>query len=263
MLNNIYSILKVVLLLALLFSLWPPGTAFAGHESVAITITSGPLGFATQFFGSEDAEGAPPPRFWQTGPVTGELVYVGQLCDGDLVENAAALGPGDIAVIRRGFCFFTEKILNAQALGAGAAVIANERPDGPVINWIADSPEAITIPALFISTADGDAIAASPTGNFATIDALPLEQVIQNLINEEVEELVTAGVLNQGQANALTAKLEAAIQKVSQGNSNAATNQLKAFIKQVNALIKAGVLSQAEGQLLIDPANGFIDQLSG
>ncbi len=136
---------------------------------LAITVDSGPLA-STEFGGTEDVGGAPPPRFSDTGPVTGELVFVGRLCTGDPVENAADLDAGDIAVIRRGACTFSEKILNAQALGAGAAVIANNVPGGPAIgNWTAPDP-AITIPALFISTADGDTIEASPTGNIATID---------------------------------------------------------------------------------------------
>ena len=137
---------------------------------LGIAVTSGPL-TGTQLGGTEDVDGAPPPRFSDTGPVSGELVYVGRLCIGDAVENAAAIDPGDILVVRRGLCAFSEKILNAQALGAGAVVIANNAPGGPAIpNWTAPDP-AITIPALFISTADGDLIQGSPTGNTGTIDA--------------------------------------------------------------------------------------------
>ncbi|MDA1004658.1 MAG: hypothetical protein O3B31_15140 [Chloroflexi bacterium] len=136
---------------------------------LGIAVTAGPL-TGTQFGGTEDTGGAPPPRFSDTGPRTGELVFVGRLCTGDPVLNAGAIDPGDILVIRRGFCAFSEKLLNAQALGAGAAVIANNAPGGPAIpNWTAPDP-AITIPALFISTADGDALQASPTGNTGTID---------------------------------------------------------------------------------------------
>jgi hypothetical protein len=128
------------------------------------------LGAGTQFGGTEDVDGAPPPRFDTVGPVSGELVFVGRLCTGDAVENQAAFDAGDIAVIRRGVCSFSEKLLNAQALGADAGVIANNVPGGPAIpNWTAPDP-AITIPGLFISTADGDTIEASPTGNTATID---------------------------------------------------------------------------------------------
>ncbi len=42
---------------------------------------------------------------------------------------------------------------------------------------------------------------------------------------------------------------------------NAACNQLRAFINQVNAFINVGILSDAEGQALIDIANGVISEL--
>jgi len=46
------------------------------------------------------------------------------------------------------------------------------------------------------------------------------------------------------------------------GNANAATNQLTAFINQVNALIRSGRLSEAQGQSLIDAANTIIAKLT-
>lgn len=84
---------------------------------------------------------------------------------------------------------------------------------------------------------------------------------IESLIGR-VEDLVNAGILNQGQGNALIAKLEAAAQQLDKGNVNTAINQLQAFINQVNALINSGILSPEDGQPLIDTANGIINQLS-
>lgn len=138
-------------------------------QRLALSITAGPLA-GTKFGGTEDVAGAPPPRFADVGTVSGEVVFVGRLCTGDAVQNAAAVDAGDILVIRRGACTFSEKMLNAQALGAGAAVIANNIPDGgPLGNWTAPDP-AIAIPGLFIATADGNTIEANPTGNTGTID---------------------------------------------------------------------------------------------
>ena len=91
----------------------------------------------------------------------------------------------------------------------------------------------------------------------------PTPQEQNELLIDEVEALVTTGVLNPGQGNALIAKLEAAIRKLNQGNVNAAINQLQAFINQVNAFINGGILSPEEGQPLIDAANNIINQLSG
>ncbi len=42
----------------------------------------------------------------------------------------------------------------------------------------------------------------------------------------------------------------------------AAINQLQAFINQIEALIQAGTLAQPDGEILIDVAQGVIDQLS-
>ena len=76
-----------------------------------------------------------------------------------------------------------------------------------------------------------------------------------------IEGLVSSGVLNQGQGNALLQKLEVAQRQLDRGNVNAAVNQLVAFINQVSALINAGVLTPEEGQPLIDTANAIINQL--
>lgn len=68
--------------------------------------------------------GGDQPRLTEDG-VTGQLVFVGQLCDGDEPLNVDDLDAGDIAVVRRGVCTFREKNVNAAELGASAVVIAN------------------------------------------------------------------------------------------------------------------------------------------
>ena len=95
-----------------------------------------------------------------------------------------------------------------------------------------------------------------------TITAQTLQEAAQDVI-DQVADLVTAGVLNAGQGNALTSKLEAVIKKLNQGNTNAAQGQLGAFINQVNAFIKTGKLLPEEGQPLIDAADRILAQLSG
>jgi hypothetical protein len=61
------------------------------------------------------------------GSVTGDLVWIGRACNGDPLENP--LSAGDIAVARRGDCFFSDKGANAAAAGAAAIVIANNQDD--------------------------------------------------------------------------------------------------------------------------------------
>jgi hypothetical protein len=80
-------------------------------------------------------------------------------------------------------------------------------------------------------------------------------------ILDSVEELAASGALNEGQANSLTVKLEAAIAQLNSGNTNAAINQLEAFLNQVNALVRAGVLSPAEAEILRSSANCVSEEL--
>ena len=68
------------------------------------------------------------------------------------LENAAQVA-GNIAVINRGACFFAEKALNAQAAGAVAVIIMNNR-DEPLVRMSGDF-SAVTIPAMMVSQADG------------------------------------------------------------------------------------------------------------
>lgn len=66
---------------------------------------------------------------------------------------------GKIALIRRGACFFSQKIYNAQQAGAIGAVVINT-PDGSATAGMAgaDSADVAIIPAVFLSYEDGQII---------------------------------------------------------------------------------------------------------
>ncbi len=75
---------------------------------------------------------------------------------------------GNIAFVRRGSCNFDDKVFRAQAVGAIAVVIANN-VDGSLLSPSGDGivegvSVDITIPVVFISKADGDAIEAASPG---------------------------------------------------------------------------------------------------
>lgn len=72
--------------------------------------------------------------------------------------NAAEVS-GKIALIDRGTCLFVDKVGNAQAAGAIAAVIVNHLGD-EIINMGGDDP-TITIPSVFVAGSDGAALAAN------------------------------------------------------------------------------------------------------
>ncbi len=90
-----------------------------------------------------------------------------------------------------------------------------------------------------------------------TVEVVTPQQAIESII-EEVQELVDDDVLNHGQGNALTVKLEQAIRQLNKGKTKQACHMLNVFVNQVTAFIHNGTLSSTEGQLLIDAANRII-----
>lgn len=79
---------------------------------------------------------------------------VGDRTDGcEVIKNTAEIN-GNIALIRRGTCFFSEKVFNAQQFGAVAVIICNNA-DNEIINMAgAANANLVSIPAYFISKED-------------------------------------------------------------------------------------------------------------
>jgi hypothetical protein len=113
---------------------------------------------------------------------------------------------------------------------------------------------------VIVTVTDDDGGASDPDSMTVTVQT---PKGATEVIIGDVETLITTGVLNRGQGNALTVKLEAAIQKLEQGNTNAAINQLQAFLNQVNGLSNQGVPLPEAGQPLIDAASEIIAVLGG
>ncbi len=74
-----------------------------------------------------------------------------EACSANPISNGGELG-GKIALIDRGNCDFTEKVINAEAEGAIAAVICNNVPGAPVA--IGGSAPFPNIPVVMISQSD-------------------------------------------------------------------------------------------------------------
>ncbi len=77
-----------------------------------------------------------------------------------------------------------------------------------------------------------------------------------------VAALVASDGLSAGNGNALRAKLQAAGEQFDRGNRGAAANEIAAFIDQVNALVRAGRLSSADGARLITFASQIIASIN-
>jgi hypothetical protein len=98
-----------------------------------------------------------------TGPITGDVVYVGRGCDPVYQPTTPPTPPipldpyladpaGKIALIDRGICTFTAKVKKAQDNGALMVIVANNAA-GPATAMGGADP-TITIPSVMISLAD-------------------------------------------------------------------------------------------------------------
>jgi hypothetical protein len=99
-----------------------------------------------------------------TGPVSGQVVYVGRGCDpayqgGQPLDPYLAAVGGKIALIDRGSCTFVAKVKKAQDQGAILVIVANNIA-GPATGMGGADP-TITIPSIMISQDDGNLFKAN------------------------------------------------------------------------------------------------------
>ena len=100
------------------------------------------------------------------------------------------------------------------------------------------------------------------TGTRTTTVAVQTAQQAVQGIMAKVTDMARAGTLSSGEASALNATLRAALAQLSAGNETAAVNQLEAFVEQVQALVRSGRLSAADGNGLVAAANRVIRSVS-
>lgn len=121
--------------------------------ATSVTVNSGPL--AGTVYAAAEGVGNQP-RIADTGPITADAVFIGRACNGDPILNTGDFVSGDIAIVRRGACFFSDKLANAAALGASAIVIANNRRDDTpwsgVRIWDYSDPTDPVLASIFDTT---------------------------------------------------------------------------------------------------------------
>jgi len=90
------------------------------------------------------------------------------------------------------------------------------------------------------------------------LQVLTPAQAIPNII-DAINNLQAAGVLNKGQANSLIVKLQHAIDSLTtKPDQPTACNQLQAFVNEVNAYVKAGILTPAQAAQLLGGPLGIL-----
>jgi subtilisin family serine protease len=102
------------------------------------------------------------PLLEDEGPITAELVLAddGEASGGSTYDGCQSLVndsdlDGQVALLQRGGCDFEDKIVNAEAAGAIAAVVFNNQSDLIIMSGNRDS---VTIPAVMIGQADGQTL---------------------------------------------------------------------------------------------------------
>jgi hypothetical protein len=85
-------------------------------------------------------------------PPDGATLTTGDACTA-LINSAAVTGK--IALVYRGTCNFTDKVMNAQNAGAIGVVVMNHADGGDALMTMAGSNSAITIPAVFVGYSAG------------------------------------------------------------------------------------------------------------
>ena len=90
------------------------------------------------------------------GEASGEVVYVGLATEADLKGVDLT---GKIALVRRGEISFADKVLNAAQAGASAVLIYNNTAGA--LNGTLGGPNDQFVPAIALSQADGEKLAAS------------------------------------------------------------------------------------------------------
>ena len=122
--------------------------------------------------------GAVEASFGPDAPVAGVAGSVALVSDGSSLPSEGCnplvgFPAGAIALVDRGSCPFTQKVLNAQAAGAVAVVVANNVPGDPFA--MGGSAPGITIPAAMISQDDGATLKAGLPASGRLHGAPPLD----------------------------------------------------------------------------------------
>ena len=124
-------------------------------------------------FNPAQVAGSPTAKLQPAGGIVVPATPTPSSASGCSAADFAGFTPGNIALIQRGTCTFAQKVANAEAAGASAAVIFNEGNPGRTGVFNGGLSGAETIPVLFTSYAVGTQLLAQYAAGLApalTID---------------------------------------------------------------------------------------------
>lgn len=111
---------------------------------------------------------------------------------------------------------------------------------------------------LTLTGTDARPLLGGTRSSSLSLTVLTPAQAIPNVISA-IQALQAAGVLNKGQANSLTVKLNHAIDSLdTKPGQPTACNQLQAFVNEVNAYVSGGTLTQAQADSLLGGPLGIL-----
>ena len=171
-----------------------------------LTINDGAL--VGTYTGVPSLFGAPLPQEGNT-PLMGELVVVEDDNSGTSTNSQDACDPiinasdisGNIAVIRRGGCEPSTKVLAAQQAGAIGVIVVNNTSFSPVAIQGGSVGTQVTIPSIIINLSDGDAIIAALENG----DIIDVSMMIPNTF--QLDSSLDNGIVVHEYAHGISSRL--------------------------------------------------------
>jgi hypothetical protein len=105
-----------------------------------------------------------------------------------------------------------------------------------------------------VTVADGEAQSSAT----ATVTVLSLTQGL-DIARAAVQQLAANGTINNGNANSLRVKIDAAAASFARGNSTSALNQLRALLNELDAMVSSNRLTSAEAATVRGMVERVID----
>ncbi|MCB0656532.1 MAG: M36 family metallopeptidase, partial [Saprospiraceae bacterium] len=183
------------------------------------------------------------------GPVTANVLYVGGTGCGPV--DYAGFPPGTIAMVDRGDCNFTQKALFAEASGAIGLIVVQNNAGAPIA--MGGTNNAITIPAVMISQADGALIKALPNVNVTMSSSGMLEYEIGDLDNGIITHEYGHGISNRLVAGPNNTSCLGNAEQMGEGWSDYFSLMLTTDWNTATPYDRRGIGTYALNQ----PANGF------